>query len=215
MRILNSQEKARTGVSPAEILFGNAVDLGRYLLYRPKSDPNPDRDLSTYLEQMLDRQKTLIEVARDSQQEFDSHHMSEFDPEFTDYPLQSYVLWAHPGDKRSKLHARYLGPFQVVERSQDAYKIQDLVSGKLHETHISNLKPFNFDPERQQPQEVAQHNSQEFVISEILDHRGDRNRRKTMEFKVRWHGYEPEDDSWEPYSCLRDTEQLHTYLRAH
>jgi hypothetical protein len=35
MRILNSQQKARTGVSPAEILFGNAVDLGRYILHRP------------------------------------------------------------------------------------------------------------------------------------------------------------------------------------
>ena len=52
---------------------------------------------------MLDRQKVLIEVARDSQLEFDSHHMSEFDPDFTNYPLQSYVLWEHPGDKRSKM----------------------------------------------------------------------------------------------------------------
>ena len=103
MRILNSQEKSRTGVSPAEILFGNAVDLGRYLLYHPKASPDPDRDLNSHLEQMLDRQKVLIEVARDSQLEFDSHHMSEFDPDFTNYPLQSYVLWEHPGDKRSKM----------------------------------------------------------------------------------------------------------------
>lgn len=102
----------------------------------------------------------------------------------------------------------------MIERVQDTYKIQDLVNGKVHETHISNLKPFNYDPERQMPQEVAQHNSQEFVISEILDHRGDRSRRKTMEFKVRWQGEKPEEDSWEPYAFLRDTEQLHTYLRA-
>eukprot|EP01032_Pedospumella_encystans_P000352 gene352-393_t len=33
-------------------------------------------------------------------------------------------------------------------------------------------------------------------------------------FKVRWQGYTEEDDSWEPYKFLRDTEQLHAYLRA-
>ena len=214
MRILNSQEKTRTGVSPAEILFGNAVDLGRYLLFRPNKAPDPDRNLNDHLEQMLDRQKVLIEVARDTQQEYDSHHMSEFDPEFTDYPIQSYVLWEHPADKRSKLHTRYQGPFQVVERIQDTYKIQDLLNGKVHETHISNLRPFSVDPERSSPAMVAQHNAQEFMISEIPEHRGDRSQRSSMEFKVRWQGEGPEGDSWEPYAFLRDSEQLHTYLRT-
>ena len=215
MRILNSQEKSRTGVAPAEILFGNTVDLGRYLLYRPKSAPSPDRNLNEHLEQMLERQKTLIEVAQASQLEFDSHHMSQFDPDFTDYPIQSYVLWEHPADKRSKMHTRYQGPFQVVERQEDIYKIQDLLTGKIHETHVSTLRPFNHDPDKVTPLHVAMHNSQEFVIEEILDHRGDRNRRGTMEFKVRWQGESQDNDSWEPFSLLRDTEQLHTYLREH
>ena len=35
-----------------------------------------------------------------------------------------------------------------------------------------------------------------------------------MEFKVRWLGYTEDDDTWELYSQLRDTEQLLTYLRA-
>ena len=43
---------------------------------------------------------------------------------------------------------------------------------------------------------------------------GERNRRSTMQFKVRWLGYGPEHDSWEPYKYLRDTQQLHDYLRA-
>jgi transposase InsO family protein len=34
MRIMNSEEKVSTGVSPAELLFGNTVNLGRQLLYR-------------------------------------------------------------------------------------------------------------------------------------------------------------------------------------
>ncbi len=33
-----------------------------------------------------------------------------------------------------------------------------------------------------------------------------------MEFLVRWLGFTQDDDSWEPYSNLRDTDQLLTYL---
>jgi hypothetical protein len=215
MRILNSEQKSRTGVSPAEILFGNTVDLGRYLLYRPTDKPNPDRDLHEHMQHMLERQRVLLEVAQATQREFDTHHMSEFDPEFTDYPIQSYVLWDHPEGRRSKILPKHRGPYQVVAKAGEAYTIQDLVNGKTHETHISNLRPYNFDEERQDPETVAQHNSQEFVIEEILEHEGDRERRSAMRFKVRWQGYGPESDSWEPYSELRDTEQLHTYLRTH
>ena len=215
MRILNSEQKSRTGVSPAEILFGNTVDLGRYLLYRPTDKPNPDRDLHEHMQHMLERQRVLLEVAQATQREFDTHHMSEFDPEFTDYPIQSYVLWDHPEGRRSKILPKHRGPYQVVAKAGEAYTIQDLVNGKTHETHISNLRPYNFDEERQDQETVAQHNSQEFVIEEILEHEGDRERRSAMRFKVRWQGYGPESDSWEPYSELRDTEQLHTYLRTH
>lgn len=214
MRILNSEQKSRTGVSPAEILFGNAVDLGRYLLHRPTSSPNPNRDLHDHLEQMLEKQRTFIEVAQKTQRDFDTHHMSQFDPDFTDYPIESYVLWENPAGSRSKVHAKLQGPYQVVSRIADTYTIQDLVSSKTYDTHISNLRPFNVDHENHNPVEVAQHNSQEFVIDTILEHQGDRNRRSTMSFKVHWKGYGPEEDSWEPYSYLRDTDQLHTYLRA-
>jgi transposase InsO family protein len=214
MRILNSEQKARTGVSPAEILFGNAVDLGRYLLYRPGGNPDPDRNLNEHMEQLLDRQRVLIEVAQQTQREFDTHHMSEFDPDFTDYPVLSYVVWEHPEGRRSKIHMKHRGPFQVVGKVADAYTIQDLVNGKTYNTHVTNLRPYSFDEDKQDPEKVAQFNSQEFVIETILEHQGTRDRRGTMSFKVRWQGYGPEADTWEPYSQLRDTEQLHTYLRA-
>jgi transposase InsO family protein len=214
MRILNSQEKTRTGASPAELLFGNSVDLGRYIIHLPSTAPNPDRDLNEHMVLMLDRQRELISVAQETQREFDTHHMVEADPEFTDYPIHSYVLWDHPADNRSKIHLRYQGPFQVVERNQDAYKIQDLVSGKVFETHVTNLRPFNRDSARIQPEEVAQRNSQEFVIEQILEHQGNVSRRTSLQFKVRWLGYGPEEDTWEPYESLRDTEQLHDYLKA-
>lgn len=215
MRILNSEQKTATGVSPAEILFGNAVDLGRYMLYRPSEPPNPKVDLHEYMEHMLERQRVLIEVAQKSQYEFDSHHISEFDPDFTDYPVQSYVLWDHPEGRKSKIQSKYRGPYQVVKKEDATYTIQDLLTGKTFDTHISNLRPFNYDPDQIDPVAVANHNSHEFVIERILEHHGNRERKSSLSFKVRWLGYGPDSDTWEPYANLRDTEQLHEYLRAH
>ena len=216
MRILNSEEKTRTGVSPAELLFGNAVDLGRYLLFRPTQAPDPDRDLNEHLQQMLERQAAYIKVAQETQNEFDTHHMSRNDPELSDFPVNSYVLWNNPAGGRNKIQTKLQGPYQVVGRQNDDIVMQDLITHKEVITHISNVREFLFDSERTDPKEVAMHSSQEFVIDSILEHSftDNKRRRGTLVFKVRWQGYTPEHDSWEPFKYLRDTEQLHAYLRA-
>jgi len=72
-----------------------------------------------------------------------------------------------------------------MERAHSNYTIEDLVSGKHITTDIHNLWPFTYDPERTSPLTVAQHNEQEFVVESIISHRGNRNKRSTMEFKVR------------------------------
>ena len=46
------------------------------------------------------------------------------------------------------------------------YTIQDLVNEKVLETHIHNLRPFNYNEERTDPVAVAQQNAQEFVVEE-------------------------------------------------
>jgi len=92
--------------------------------------------------------------------------------------------------------------------------LQDLITLKSFDIHISNLSPFNFDCTRIDPKVVAMDDAQEFLIERILDHRGDRTRRKTMEFLVEWDGYTDDANSWEPFSSLRDTDQLLEYLQA-
>ena len=56
--------------------------------------------------------------------------------------------------------------------------------------------------------------NEEFEIDNVITHRGDKTRRKTLQFLVSWRGYAPENDSWESYSELRDTDELHIYLIA-
>lgn len=77
------------------------------------------------------------------------------------------------------------------------------------------MKPFLYDPDHVNPTDIAMQDNQEFLIDHIMEHRGDRHDKTNMEFKVRWAGYDESEDSWEPWKELRNTSQLHEYLRTH
>ena len=101
----------------------------------------------------------------------------------------SYVLYTAPTGTSDKLELKHRGPYQVVNKLDSIYTIQDSVDGKLIATHINNLREFLYDSARTHP----------LHIDSILEQRGDRQRRSTMMFKVRWLGYRPEHDTWKPY----------------
>ena len=218
MRILNSEEKERTGVTPAELLFGNTIQLDRRILCPAPFESNDETPmrLSAHMEKLLKAQGDLIKVAQEHQSKHDEYHMSKYESGFTEFPINSYVLLAQPDGERpsNKLKTNLQGPFRIVNINGAKYTIQNLLTSKNMDVHISRLKPFIFDHERTDPKEVAMHDQEEFLIEAITAHRGDRTRRKTMEFKVRWAGYDSSHDTWEPYSNLRDTDQLLDYLKA-
>ncbi|GKT31821.1 hypothetical protein ADUPG1_002111, partial [Aduncisulcus paluster] len=53
----------------------------------------------------------------------------------------------------------------------------------------------------------------EYFIEALVDHRGDSKRE--LEFLVQWAGYQPEENTWEPLSELKDTIALDKYLEEH
>ena len=117
--------------------------------------------------------------------------------------------------RSNKLLPKHRGPYQVKGRKQSIYFIEDLVLGKQIKTHVHNLRPFLFNPQQVNPIEVAQQNEQEFMVRDIIAHRGDHHRRSSMEFLVRWTGYDASSNSWEPYKALMHVDKLHEYLREH
>lgn len=211
-RILNCEVKTNTGVSPAELLFGNVIDLGRRVLRKPVH--MSEQPMTEYMDNLLAKQSLLIKVAQETQLSHDSHHLSGFDPNFTEYPINSYVLLNPPEGNRPKLSPRLKGPYRVVNFVGSKYTIQDLLTSKNFDIHISKLSPFNYDETRTDPKTIAMNDAKEFLIDSVISHRGDRSRRATMEFLVKWLGYSDDANSWEPYSNLRDTDQLLDYLRA-
>ena len=71
----------------------------------------------------------------------------------------------------------------------------NIVSQKTKRIHASKLKIFLF------------------YIEAITAHKGNTKKVSTLTFLVKWLNYSEEHNSWEPWSALRLTDQLHTYLK--
>jgi len=215
-RIMNTVEKTTTGVSPAELILSHSITLSSHIMTVAVREGEPANiNLSARMEEWIERQHVLLRVAQENQQQADQHRIVLHDPdEITEYPINSYVLYTPPTGRDNKLIPKHKGPYQVIGRDMSIYIIEDLLRGKQIKTHIHNLRPFTFDPVYTNPVDIAQQNEQEFLVEQILDHRGDRHLRSTMEFLVQWTGYGEDSNSWEPYRALMHVDKLHEYLRA-
>jgi hypothetical protein len=205
------------------MLYGNAVDLDRDIFLPPMPPPSEARTFTAYMQRLITAQADLIEAAREHQRSHDLYHIAQVDPgdAHTSYPVGAYVM-AHyrkslisKSGAPSKLHMPLRGPLQVVAVSGDKYTLQDTLTNKTDEYHVTQLRPFVYDPKYHSPEEAARHNHGEYLVELIVDHRGDRRSKDSMEFLVKWAGYDSTENSWEPYGELKHNERLHEYLNAH
>jgi hypothetical protein len=218
-RIINAQIHSVTKVSPAQIIYGNTIDLDRAIL-RQGDEPNPSRhiekmQLSEWTARMLQAQSELIRIAQEHQEEHDVHHISMHTAEHTEFPINSYVLVQYENLEHkppSKLHPNLKGPYQVVNYEGSIYTVRNLVTNKLEDFHITNLRPFEYDPLIVDPRQVANIDQEMVDIDEITSHTGNPKRRAHMTFLTRWSDG---DETWEPWSNVRRTEACHRYLEAH
>ncbi len=74
--------------------------------------------------------------------------------------------------------------------------IQDLLTHKVIDTHVSNLIELRSDSsEALSPLEAAACNAVEFFVERISNHKGLTSRKTEMEFLVSWKGFSSEADS--------------------
>jgi hypothetical protein len=128
-----------------------------------------------------------------------------------------------PSSISRKLTARFIGP-GVVERVVNpvAYKLKLPASLKIHPVfHVSLLQPWRVDEEfpghqltLTQPPPVNVDENR-FVVDRLLDKRTRRyGRGQRVEYLVRWLGYGPEDDTWEPVAHI-DSDLIADFEASH
>jgi transposase InsO family protein len=212
-RIINASPNSRTTMAPSQLLFGNAIDLDRGIFLSKKEQPDSSQPLSKSMANLLQVQAELLKIAKTNIQEVDDAHYASAPASRTEFPVGSYVLLEYPDNPPSRLHAKKRGPYQIVKFHKNDYTLRDLVSHKELTVNITRLTPFVYDSLHTDPRQVAMAEQEEFDVDCILAHRGNLKLKSTLEFKVRWLGYDDSYDSWEPWSLLRNTDQLHAYLK--
>ena len=168
-----------------------------------------------YIRRLTEGQRAIIDASAQFQRQVVEERLRRAG-DAEDAPLEEgdYVLATYPTRPPSKLSPRWKGPFVVVEVQGSTVQCQDLCTLRFIRFHRSRLK--RYDTERTpDPAAVAAVDNDEYVVEAIVDHRGDPRRRARMEFRVRWLGYEPDEDTWLPFREVQDLEALDRYAQDH
>jgi hypothetical protein len=212
-RIMNASVHSALKLSPAQLLFGNAITLDRGIFLDQKKSSDEKIPLSVWAENMLKKQAQLIEIAQSSQEATDNYHIVKASEKLIEFPINSYVLVKYRESPPTKFHSNWGGPMRVVGNKKSTYTLQDLVTLKTHDFHVTQtqLKAFNYDQMEVNPVDIARAEAQQRVVEAILEHSGG-PKRKSYQFLVKWANLDDSYTSWQPWNNVRDNEVLNKYL---
>jgi hypothetical protein len=170
-RIMNSNYSDRLKISASQILFGNVLNFDRGI-FLPEADRlvAETKPLSRHMSKMLKMQDSLLKA---SAKELLLHVSAKQLQTPTEYPIDSYVLVHYrSGHLPLRLHTSWRGPMRVVAVNNSRYTLYDLVKNIQKDYHVSDMKPFRYDPSVVNSLDVARCDHMEFFVESILDHRG-------------------------------------------
>ena len=106
--------------------------------------------------------------------------------------------------RSSKLAPKLLGPYSVISQERNDIICTYCHLKTQHTFHSDRVSPFLGAPT--DAAKLGLLDNEEYVVSAVLQHRGNLNRLKTVEVLVSWLGYGAESNTWEPWkACNRRT----------
>ncbi|GKT25389.1 hypothetical protein ADUPG1_013021 [Aduncisulcus paluster] len=214
--LINTQEHSLLGVTPFEMVFGRAPDEWRDLFSAPEKKTSPPlmgnqrtKDVAILYAESF--QKRLLELRSHAET-----LLKKKTEETTPAPVLGYgaAVWLLPTKRKSKLAPRLRGPYLVKENlANHIVSIKSLTSTEVLNVHVRRLVLVRGHHALEDLRKMAASSEGEYFIEALVDHRGDS--KKTLEFLVQWAGYQPEENTWEPLSELKDTVALGEYLVDH
>lgn len=187
-RIVNATVHSSTGFSPAQLLFGNRINLDRALVTGTITS-SPDAILrnsehAKYLSRLVEAQATLLAAAQRHQDEIVERRraVDPDTPEPTRFAVGDLVL-VRPVGKPEKLAPRLQGPYIVISiggHDMNQYVLEHLASHTRPRSpvHVERLVPFTplIDPEGHITTDFAATDAARrdaasvFFVDDIVDH---------------------------------------------
>ena len=224
-RICNAEVVSSIGVSPAQIIFGAAINLDRGILVPNTPVEEHDHPVySDYVNGLIKAQQAAIEFARDIQATKDAEHIAEGRGRaITEFKIGDFVTLSYPANQDgkskppSKLMTKRRGPFEVLSFEGPIYKCRNLGDNKVLAIHVNELEIFRYDVAHVDPQAVAAKDQREFVVEAIVEHRPTHQptrHRKQLEFLIKWKDYDESENSWVGWHELTNNNICHAYCMA-
>jgi hypothetical protein len=170
--------------------------------------------VENYITDLLDAHHSITEAAVENQKKVIDAYLKKSPEHPTVFEVGDLVLVSYPDRPPNKLSSKWRGPVSIVDISGNTYSLQDLRTLAIFRADISRLKLFHQDA-RFDNLDLAARDEDELVVEKIVDHTGSPRMKSQMQFRVRWAGFEPDEDTWEPYSHVRELSALDAYVALH
>ena len=139
--------------------------------------PEPAQSDETHHEainKLLLVQEKLIRIAQDNQHEHDVYVVSQRSkdqPHTIHFPINSYVLVNYETQKSSKLHTVKHGPYRVINRIGTVYTVENLVTNKHMDFHVTLLTEYKNDERNTNIDKVAKLDDEFADVAEVINHK--------------------------------------------
>jgi hypothetical protein len=199
------------GFSPAELKFGT-LDYSRFKLPEPLPPGSPYGDLVLQLDRNLATVRSItaahqLELRETRQASAPTAIQNRYSP-------GDMLLW-NPREtptslRHSKLAPKLLGPYTVINQTNNDISCRHVSTQQLRVFHTDRTMPFFGSSDSALKMGLL--DQDEYFVAKILDHTGDLKRPTTLSFLVQWLGYDPNENTWEPWLLLKANAHLHAYL---